>query len=45
MTAQSKPGSHAFQGVVDHADPAIALDGSDLDYLDEQQVVGDPHLE
>ena len=35
----------AWKGTAEvYADPAIALDGSDLDYLDEQQVVGDPHL-
>jgi hypothetical protein len=33
----------AWKGTAEvYADPAIARDGSDLDYLDEQQVVGDP---
>jgi hypothetical protein len=35
----------AWKGTAEaYADPAIALDGSDLDYLDEQQVVGDPRI-
>ena len=33
----------AWKGTAEaYADPAVALDGSDLDYLDELQVVGDP---